>query len=87
MYLFLVVLSSFEVEQSFRNIVRFYSRELVMVSQGEKASIWFSEPQRRKLTKIGVFERVYMHKGCRLQLSDKARGILASIDPGFNGLL
>jgi len=58
-----------------------------MVSKGEKASIWFSEPQRRKLTKIGVFERVYMHKGCRLKLSDKARGILASVDPSLGGLL
>ena len=80
-------MSSFEVEQSFRNIVRFYSRELVLISEGYKASKCFSEPQRRKLTKIGVLERVYMHRGCRLRLSDKARGVLASIDPSLGGLL
>jgi len=74
-------MSSFEVEQSFRNIVRFYSKELYMISNGYKASKCFSEPQRKKLTKIGVLERVYVHQGCRLKLSDKAKDILLSIDP------
>ena len=75
------------MEQSFRNIVRFYSRELVLISNGYKASKCFSEPQRRKLTKIGVLERFYQYQGCRLRLSDKARGILTSVDPSLGGLL
>jgi hypothetical protein len=73
-------LSSFEVEQSFRNIVGFYSRELKLISGGYKASRCFSEPQRKKLTKIGVLERVYIRQGCRLRLSDKARDVLFSFD-------
>ena len=73
------VLSSFEVEQSFRNIVRFYSRELYMINSGHKASRFFGEPQRRKLTKIGVFERIYVHQGCRLRLSDEALSVLSSM--------
>jgi len=79
----LTVLSSPEVEQSFRNIVRFYSKELVMVHSGSKASSVFGEPQRKKLTKIGVFERVYEHQGCRLKLTEKALGILWSLEPHF----
>ena len=73
------VLSSFEVEQSFRNIVRFYSRELYMINSGHKASRFFGEPQRRKLTKIGVLERIYVHQGCRLRLSDEALSVLSSM--------
>ena len=69
-------MSSFEVEQSYRNIVMFYQKELTRINNGKKASIFFSEPQRKKLTKIGVLERVYQHRGCRLQLSEKAIIIL-----------
>lgn len=72
-------MSSFEVEQSFRNIVRFYSKELYMISDGYKASRFFSDPQRRKLRKIGVLEKVYVHRGCRLRLSDKAKNVLSGI--------
>ena len=64
-------------------MVRYYSKELTLISNGYKASSCFSEPQRRKLTKIGVLERVYMHRGCRLKLSEKAREIMVSVDPWF----
>ena len=69
-------MSSFEVEQSFRNIVMFYQKELKHINKGKRASMFFSEPQRKKLTKIGVLERVYQHRGCRLQLSEKTIIIL-----------
>ena len=68
------------MEQSFRNIVGFYSKELTLISGGYKASRCFSEPQRKKLTKIGVLERVYQRQGCRLLLSDKARDMLVALD-------
>ncbi|MCW4051251.1 MAG: hypothetical protein NWE89_16120 [Candidatus Bathyarchaeota archaeon] len=74
-------MSSPEVEQSFRNIVMFYSKELKQVDAGLKSSVFFNEPQRKKLTKIGVFHRIYIHKGCRLLLSDKAKQVLNSMEP------
>lgn len=61
---------SYEVEQSFRNIVRFYAYELYMIDKGNKATSFFNERQRRSLTKIGVFEKI----------SEKAKAILNSID-------
>ena len=83
----LKTLSSFEVEQSFRNIVGYYSKELTLIYDGHKASKCFSEPQRKKLTKIGVLERVYQRQGCRLRLSDKALDVLGSFDvPSFRVL-
>jgi len=71
---------SYEVEQSFRNIVRFYAYELYLIDKGNKATSFFSERQRRSLTKIGVFEKTYVHRGCRLKISEKAKAILNSID-------
>jgi hypothetical protein len=64
-------------------VVRFYSKELTLISNGYKASNCFSDPQRRKLIKIGVLERVYLHRGCRLKLSDEARNVLVSLDPSL----
>jgi len=71
---------SAEVEQSFRNIVMFYSKELKLVDDGYKASLVFSDAQRKKLTRIGIFERVYLYRGCRLTLSEKTRQILETVD-------
>jgi hypothetical protein len=71
---------SYEVEQSFRNIVRFYAHELYMIENGKKATVFFNERQRRSLTKNGVLEKIYVHRGCRLRISDKAKAILSSID-------
>lgn len=68
------------MEQSFRNIVGYYSKELTLISGGYKASKCFSEPQRKKLTKIGVLERVYQRQGCRLRLSDKTRDMLVAFE-------
>jgi hypothetical protein len=82
-YLVFRTMSSFEVEQSFRNIIRFYSKELHLISNGHKASKCFTEPQRKKLTKIGVLERIYVHQGCRLKLSDKAKDVLFSAEPSI----
>jgi hypothetical protein len=70
-------MSSFEVEQSFRNIVMFYQKELLHINRGKKASTYFSVPQRKKLTKIGVFEREYMRRGCRLKLTQKTIEVLS----------
>jgi hypothetical protein len=75
-----VMMMSFEVEQSFRNIVRFYAYELYMIDKGYKATRFFNDRQRRSLTKHGVFEKIYVHRGCRLKISDKAKAILNSID-------
>ena len=71
-------MSSFEVELSFRNIVMFYQKELKFIEKGERASDFFSVPQRRKLVKIGVFERVHLRHGCRLQLTNKTKDVLNS---------
>ena len=71
---------SYEVEQSFRNNVRFYAYELYMIDNGNKATSFFNERQRRSLTKNGVFEKIYVHRGCRLKISEKAKAILNSID-------
>ena len=73
-------MSSVEVEQSFRNIVMFYSKELKLVGDGYKASLVFSDAQRKKMTRIGIFERVYLYRGCRLTLSEKTRQVLETID-------
>ena len=69
-------MSSPEVEQSFRNLVMFYHRELIYIEQGRKASEFFSDPQRKKLIKQGVLERIYVHRGCRLKLTNKTKTIL-----------
>ena len=71
-------MSSPEVEQSFRNIVMFYRRELIYIDNGRKASDFFSDPQRHKLVKHGILEHFYVHRGCRLRLTDKAKNVLES---------
>jgi len=68
--------SSPEVEQSFRNLVVFYHQELIYIDKGHKASDFFSDPQRKKLIKQGVLERAYVHRGCRLRLTNKTKNIL-----------
>jgi hypothetical protein len=70
--------SSPEVEQSFRNLVMFYRQELIYIDRGRKASDFFSDPQRQKLVKQGILERFYVHRGCRLRLTDKAKTTLES---------
>ena len=69
-------MSSPEVEQSFRNLVMFYQKELLYIDKGQKASKYFSDPQRKKMLKHGVLKRVYLHRGCRLKLTDKTKNIL-----------
>ena len=69
-------MSSPEVEQSFRNLVMFYHRELIYIEQGRKASEFFSDPQRKKMIKQGVLERIYVHRGCRLRLTSKTKNVL-----------
>jgi hypothetical protein len=71
-------MASPEVEQSFRNLVMFYHRELIYIDKGQKASDFFSDPQRKKLIKQGVLKREYVHRGCRLRLTDKTKNILNS---------
>ncbi len=67
-----------EVEQSFRNLVMFYQKELLYIDKGGKASKFFSDPQRKKMLKHGVLKRVYLHRGCRLLLTDRTKNILNS---------
>jgi hypothetical protein len=69
---------SYEVEQSFRNLVMFYQKELLYIEKGHKASDFFSDPQRKKLVKQGILEHVYVHRGCRLKLTDKTKSVLNS---------
>jgi len=71
---------SYEVEQSFRNIVRFYAYELYMIDNGNKATMYFNEKQRRSLTKNGILEKFYVHRGCRLRITEKAKALLSSFD-------
>ena len=70
-------MSSYEVEQSFRNLVLFYNKELTYVHKGEKATRYFSARQRKKLVKVGVFERFYF-RGIHLKLTKKAVNMLNS---------
>lgn len=72
-------MSSFEVEQSFRNLVRFYSKELVQIYKGDNASNHFNYPQRKNLTKTGILVRVYSHKGSHLKLSSKTISMLLNL--------
>ena len=69
-------MSSPEVEQSFRNLVMFYHKELLYIDKGQKASKYFSDTQRRKMIRQGVLKRVYVHRGCRLRLTDKTKNVL-----------
>ena len=73
-------MSSFEAEQTFRNIIRYYANELIQVENGTKASVFFNENRRRTFTKLGVFIRVYYRRGCRLILSEKAKLILDQLN-------
>lgn len=69
-------MSSPEVEQSFRNLVMFYHKELQYIGKGQKASKYFSDTQRRKMVKQGVLKREFVHRGCRLRLTDKTKNVL-----------
>jgi len=71
-------MSSPEVEQSFRNLVMFYHRELIYIDTGRKASEFFSDLQRKKMVKQGVLEHYYVHRGCRLRLTSKTKNMLNS---------
>lgn len=65
-----------EVEQSFRNLVMFYQKELLYIDKGQMASKYFSDTQRKKMLKHGVLKRVYVHRGCRLRLTDRTKNVL-----------
>jgi len=69
---------SYEVEQSFRNLIMFYQKELIYIKMGAKSSEFFSDPQRKKMIKQGVLERVWLHRGCRLRLTEKANTVLSA---------
>ena len=69
---------SYEVEQSFRNLIMYYRTELLYINSGARASDYFSNPQRKKLVKQGVLERVYLQGGCRLKLTTKANNVLSA---------
>ena len=69
-------MSSPEVEQSFRNLVMFYQKELLYIEKGQKASKYFTDTQRRKMQKYGVLKREYGLPGCRLKLTDRTKIIL-----------
>ncbi|MCW4049016.1 MAG: hypothetical protein NWE89_04690 [Candidatus Bathyarchaeota archaeon] len=68
-------------EQSFRNIVEFYKDELMKIEEGEKATQYFNDRQRKTLVKSGILNRVYGRGGCRLRLSRKAKKVLSQLDP------
>lgn len=78
-------MSSPEVEQSFRNLVMFYSKELKLINDGHSPTKFFNDVQRKKLTNVGVLDRIYVHQGCRLILSEKAKTFLGFIDKFNNG--
>ena len=67
-----------EAEQSFRNIVIFYQKELVYIENGKNASDFFNANQRKKLVDIGVFKRVYRQHGCRFKLTNKTKDVLGT---------
>jgi hypothetical protein len=67
---------SFEVEQTFRNIVNYYSMELGQIRNGKNASTLFTYRQRKKLTKLGVLQLIRDINGSRLKLTDRAKETL-----------
>jgi len=72
-------------EQSFVNAIIYYRRELMLVDNGEKATIHFTDRQRKALVKAGILVRVYGRGGCRLHLSSKARRVLEEFEPVLLG--
>ena len=80
-------MSSPEVEQSFRNLVMFYSRELKLIDDGHSPTKFFNDVQRKKLTNVGVLDRIYVYKGCKLILSEKAKVLLGFIDTNNSTLI
>lgn len=68
-------MSSYEAEQSFRNLVLFYNKELTYIHKGEKATRFFSARQRKKLVKVGVFEHFYL-RGIHIKLTKKTVNVL-----------
>lgn len=63
-------------ERNYRNMIHFFREELRRIHQGEKASRYLNDYQRRKLTDLGILERNYGYGGCRLLVSEKARRLL-----------
>jgi hypothetical protein len=59
-----------------RNMVNFFSHELIRTHKGEKSSKFFNDKQRRKLKELGILEQVYGYGGKRLHLSKKTRKML-----------
>lgn len=72
-------------EQSFVNAIIYYRRELTLVDKGEKATIHFTDRQRKALVKAGILVRVYGRGGCRLHLSSEARRVLDEVEPVLLG--
>jgi len=72
-------------EQSFVNAIIYYRRELTLVDKGEKATIHFTDRQRKALVKAGILVRVYGKGGCRLHLSSEARQVLEEVEPVLLG--
>lgn len=59
-----------------RNMVAYFSDELVKVHNGEKSSKFFNDKQRRKLGDLGILVEIFGYKGKRLILSEKTLKIL-----------
>jgi len=71
-------------EQSFVNAIIYYRRELMLVDKGEKATIHFTDRQRKALVKAGILIRIYGKGGCRL-LSNRARRVIDEVEPTLLG--
>lgn len=63
-------------EMTMRNMVYFFSDELILLQKGEKSSKFFNDKQRRKLKDLGILEQVYGYGGIRLRLSEKTQKLL-----------
>ena len=69
---------SFEAEQTFRNLVFYYSAELSQINNGKTASTFFTYKQRKKLTKLGILQHNISEK--RLKLTFKTKEMLTHIN-------
>jgi len=59
-----------------RNTIDFYRDELLKIENGEKATDYFNERQRKSLVKQGILIRTYGHGGCKLRLTEEAKRIM-----------
>ena len=66
-------------QRSMSNIIQFYLEELLKIEEGEKATEYFNERQRKALVKQGVLSRCYGHGGCRLQLTSTTKQIIQNM--------